>query len=109
MTLTGGDGEAAGRWFGLGPLSVSPPHQGEGIGAALMRAALELLASEHGAAGAVLLGDPAYYGRFGFQAREGLVMEGLPEESARYFQALRLDGESAYPRAVVSYHPAFGV
>jgi putative acetyltransferase len=108
VTLTGGDGEAAGRWFGLGPLSVSPPHQGEGIGAALMRAALELLASEHGAVGAVLLGEPAYYDRFGFRAREGLVMEGLPEDSARYFQALRLDGGAAYPQAVVSYHPAFG-
>lgn len=114
VTLTGQDGsdgsggEVPGRWFGLGPLSVSPAHQGEGIGAALIRAALEFLDTEEGAAGAVLLGEPAYYRRFGFGAREGLVMEGLPEEHSDYFQALRLDGESTYPRAVVSYHPAFG-
>ncbi|MEJ6550407.1 N-acetyltransferase [Corynebacterium sp. USCH3] len=109
VTLSGDDAaEGAGRWFGLGPLSVSPAHQGEGIGAALMRAALELLDTEHGAAGAVLLGDPTYYDRFGFEARDGLTMEGLPDDHAAYFQALRLDGESSYPRAVVSYHPAFG-
>ena len=107
-TSGGVAGEDAGRWFGIGPLSVSPAHQGEGIGAALMRSALEFLDTTKDATGAVLLGDPTYYDRFGFAAREGLVMEGLPQESAPYFQALRLDGETSYPRAVVSYHPAFG-
>lgn len=108
VTLTATDGEVSGRWFGLGPLSVSPAHQGEGIGAALMRSALEILDTTEDATGVVLLGDPTYYDRFGFAAREGLVMEGLPQESAAYFQALRLDGESSYPQAVVTYHPAFG-
>lgn len=105
------DGDSTGdsRWFGLGPLSVSPAHQGEGIGAALMRAALEALDEVEGAAGAVLLGDPSYYDRFGFAAREGLVMDGLPDKYAEHFQALRLDGGSGYPHAVVRYHPAFGV
>lgn len=112
VTLSGGDGGddgASGRWYGLGPLSVSPSHQGEGIGAALMRAALEALDHEENATGAVLLGDPGYYDRFGFSAREGFTMEGLPEEHAESFQALRLDGGTTYPRAVVSYHPGFGV
>lgn len=116
-----GDGDASAdeeRWYGLGPMSVSPAHQGEGIGAALMRATLDALGEldhpdhpggERGATGAVLLGDPSYYGRFGFAARDGFTMEGLPEEDAAAFQALRLDGGSTYPQATVTYHPAFGV
>jgi len=32
------DGSAG--WFGLGPISVDPPHQGQGVGASLMQAAL---------------------------------------------------------------------
>lgn len=67
-------GYALGSWgrlsgqpvIGVGPLAVSPAHQDQGIGTALMeeivgradRARLPLL---------VLLGDPAYYGRFGFE------------------------------------------
>lgn len=101
---TGEDG-----WFGLGPLSVSPAHQGEGIGSALMKAALEALYEVEDATGAVLLGDPSYYDRFGFAARDGLAMDGLPEKYAEHFQALRLDGGTGYPHAVVRYHPAFGV
>src|SRR4051812_15289727 len=53
--------------LGLGPLSVVPHRQRTGIGAALMHAVL-------GAADALdeplvgLVGDPAFYGRFGFVA-----------------------------------------
>lgn len=52
--------------LGLGPLGVVPAHQGCGVGTALMHAVL-------GAADALdeplvaLLGDPRYYGRFGFR------------------------------------------
>jgi putative acetyltransferase len=52
-------------WFGLGPVSVQPGRQREGIGSALIRAGLEQL-RQAGAAGCVVLGDPAYYGRFGY-------------------------------------------
>jgi predicted N-acetyltransferase YhbS len=61
----------------LGPLAVDPGHEGKGIGGALMRAAL---AEAHGRGhGAVLLvGDAAYYERFGFLAEKAqhLVMPG---------------------------------
>lgn len=93
--------EGSRGWFGLGPVSVTPGRQGQGIGAALVQAALQRL-RERGAAGCVVLGDPAYYGRFGFRAHDGLV---LPDVPPRYFQALAFGG--AIPAATVAYHRAF--
>lgn len=90
-------------WFGLGPLSVAPEHQRRGIGTALVRAALEQLRTR-GAAGCVLLGDPAYYGRFGFGPAAPLVLPGAPAE---FFQALAFSG--ARPAGIVHYSPAFYV
>jgi len=97
--VTLSDGSA--HWFGLGPISVLPAHQRRGVGSALMQAALAAL-QRHGAKGCVLLGDPGYYGRFGFRATPELVLPGVPPE---YFQALCLD--STLPHGVVTYHPAF--
>jgi putative acetyltransferase len=88
-------------WCGLGPLSVLPEYQRRGVGARLVREALRTL-RENGAAGCVVLGDPAYYGRFGFLADPALVFPGVPPE---YFQALSFG--SSRPRGVVSYHAAF--
>ncbi len=88
-------------WFGLGPISVLPGWQGQGVGAALMHAALDALRVQ-GAQGCVLLGEPAYYGRFGFRAEPGLVLPGIPPE---YFQALRLRPPMA--QGEVQYSPAF--
>lgn len=90
-------------WFGLGPISVLPAHQRRGVGSALMRAALHLLQSQ-GAAGCVVLGEPGYYGRFGFRANSKLVLPGVPPA---YFQALHWTG--VVPTGEVSYHPAFTV
>ena len=93
--------DGAAGWFGLGPISVLPAFQKQGLGAALMQAALQQLA-QLGAAGCVLLGDPAYYRRFGFECHAGLVLQGVPPE---YFMALAFKG--AVPCGAVSYHPAF--
>lgn len=89
-------------WFGLGPVSVRPDRQGRGIGAALIRAGLAELRAG-GAAGVVLLGEPAYYARFGFAAQAGLVLPGVPPA---YFLALSFGG--AVPQGSVAYHTAFG-
>lgn len=88
-------------WYGLGPISVRPDRQGKGIGSALMRAALQQL-RQQGVAGCVVLGDPAYYGRFGFKAHPGLELPDVPPE---YFQALSFTGE--LPVGVVKYAAAF--
>ena len=67
----------------LGPLAVAPERQGHGIGAALMRRALAE-AARRGHRAVLLVGDAAYYGRFGFTAERtgGLWLPG-PYEAAR--------------------------
>jgi putative acetyltransferase len=66
-------------WYGLGPISVDPARQGEGIGGRLIGEGLQRLKAL-GAAGCVLLGDPAYYSRFGFVADPKLTLDGVPPE-----------------------------
>ena len=63
-------------WFGVGPLSVAPARQRQGIGSALLRAGLEQLEAM-GARGCLLVGDPAYYRRFGFASDGRLTLAEL--------------------------------
>ena len=96
------DGRDAG-WFGLGPLAVRPDRQRRGIGQRLVQAGLDRLRGQ-GARGVVVLGEPAYYRRFGFRADPGLRLPGLPPD---YFMALCLAAPA--PTGTVAYHPAFAV
>ena len=89
-------------WFGLGPISVLPAHQGRGIGSSLVREALDRL-RERGGAGCVLVGEPAYYHRFGFRVVQHLILPGMPPE---YFQALSFG--APLPGGTVAFHEAFG-
>ena len=50
----------------VGPVAVAPDRQGQGIGHRLMHAALD--AVQPADAPMVMIGDPEYYGRFGFTA-----------------------------------------
>ncbi len=93
--------DGASGWFGLGPVSVVPEHQRRGVGSSLVRAALGIL-REDGAAGCVVLGEPGYYGRFGFRAHPEMILSGVPPE---YFQAVAF--ESVRPHGTISYHEAF--
>ena len=94
------DGDECG-WYGLGPLAVLPEWRRRGIGAALVDAGLERL-RRIDAAGCVVLGEPAYYARFGFATDPELRYPGPPPE---YFQRLSLDGVA--PGGLVEYSPAF--
>ncbi|MFT4038892.1 MAG: N-acetyltransferase, partial [Thermomicrobiales bacterium] len=78
-----------GIWYGLGPVSVMPGRQRQGIGSALIREGLAQLRAR-GAGGCLLLGDPAYYGRFGFAADPALRYGAV---DPRYFQMLRFSGD----------------
>lgn len=93
----------AGDWYGLGPVSVWPDLQLTGIGQGLIREGLRRLQAM-GAGGCVLLGDPAYYSRFGFENDPHLRHAGAP---AWAFQCLTLNGDR--PRGEVSFHPGFDV
>ena len=97
--VTVSDGSA--NWYGLGPISVDPARQGEGIGGKLIGEGLERLKAL-GATGCVLLGDPAYYSRFGFTPDTRLTLDGVPPE---YF--MRVAFSPVYGAGSVSYHPGF--
>jgi putative acetyltransferase len=88
-------------WYGLGPVSVLPTHQRQGIGSALIREGLERLKAIR-ARGCCLVGHPGYYTRFGFEHAPGLVPEGVPPE---VFFALSFDGH--VPRGTVAFHEGF--
>jgi putative acetyltransferase len=92
---------AEGDWFGLGPISVTPERQGQGIGQVLIREGLERLKAL-GAWGCVVLGAPGYYGRFGFES-DPMLRYG--EAPAAYFQRLVFVGPA--PSGQVRFHPAF--
>ena len=88
-------------WYGLGPVSVLPAHQHKGIGRALMEHGIAKLRGL-GAKGCVLVGDPAFYTRFGFANAPELVLDGVPQE---FFLSLSLGIPSA--RGKVKFHAAF--
>lgn len=88
-------------WSLIGPLAVLPSRHRQGIGTALMAEALRRLRAT--SRGAVLVGDPAYYGRLGFRAFPGLGLTGCPPEVV---QALPFDGTE--PHGELIPHPAFG-
>lgn len=95
------ESEACG-WFQMAPVSVTPELQHKGIGSALIRAGIEQLQSA-GASGVAVVGNPAYYERFGFA-----VIDGLAPDSAHdlpYFRAQVLAG--AIPQGTLRYAPAF--
>lgn len=96
------DGQTS-KWYGLGPVAVSPDRQRKGIGSALIREGIRQL-TESGAAGVVLVGDPNYYIRFGFVPRPELTLDGVP---AQYFLCLPIAG--SVPTGKAAFHEAFEV
>ena len=90
------------QWYGLGPLSVTPARHGQGIGSTLVREGLERI-KHSGANGCVVLGNPAYYQRFGFKTNPGLRCDGAPEA---HFTALSFCGEEL-PTGVAEFHESF--
>jgi putative acetyltransferase len=89
-------------WGLIGPLAVLPLRHRQGIGTALMTVALRRLRAI--SPGAALVGDPAYYGRFGFRAFPELGIAGFPSEVV---QALPFGDME--PRGELIHHPAFGL
>jgi putative acetyltransferase len=88
-------------WYGLGPVSVLPEYQRQGIGKALINAGLSRL-RDLKAQGCCLVGHPEYYRKFGFANMPELVLEGVPQG---FFFALHFDGP--VPRGNVAFHEAF--
>jgi putative acetyltransferase len=89
------------NWYGLGPVSVLPAYQRQGVGKALIREGLSRLKAMN-AQGCCLVGHPDYYRKFGFANTSGLVLEGVPQE---VFFALSFDGQP--PQGTVAFHEGF--
>ena len=86
----------------LAPLGVLPSHQRQGLGSALVRTAFARLVDD-GIGQVFVLGDPAYYGRFGFTAeRQVMPPYPIPAEWAEAWQSLVLPGGVPLPAGPLS-------
>jgi putative acetyltransferase len=93
--------DASTDWYGLGPVSVLPAYQKQGIGKALINEGLSLL-EEIGGQGCALVGDPNYYKRFGFKNYPELIHEGIPQEVF-----LILPFTEKIPKGIIVFHEGF--
>ncbi len=89
------------NWYGLGPVSVMPDYQKQGIGTKLVNEGISLIKAL-GAAGCALVGDPNFCERLGFRSPDGLKHEGLPQENF-----LVLPFSNRIPTGIVYFHQAF--
>lgn len=84
------------NWYALGPVSVRPDMQRQGIGFRLVQRGIADMRAG-GARGLVVLGDPAFYGRFGFETDAGLAFPTAPTD-----HILRLVFDGPSPAGIVT-------
>lgn len=90
----------------LGPISVRPDVQRQGVGASLMSAVIAT-AERRGDPVIVLLGDPDYYGFFGFLPASSLGIGSPGPWGEAYFQAKPLRSWRDELAGPFAYAPAF--
>ena len=101
------NGGSSMRVVGLAPVGVLPEYQGQGVGSHLIRAGLEAC-READYDAVVVLGEPSYYCRFGFERASA---HGLGNEYGvdDYFMVVELrSGALAGSGDTVRYRPEFG-
>ncbi|MFJ4187950.1 GNAT family N-acetyltransferase [Kitasatospora sp. NPDC089509] len=101
-----GGGGGGGDALALAPVAVAPEWQRRGVGELVVRAALSA-AEEAGEKLVVVLGDPDYYGRFGFTPAGRHEVTGPFEVPEAYFQALPLAAYDGGPRGLCRYPEPF--
>ena len=89
----------------LAPISVLPPHQGRGIGSALIREVMDR-ADVLEEPFTVVLGSPPFYARFGFEPALRLGISGPYDAAGDAFQVRPRPGAAITPGRIV-YPPAF--
>lgn len=91
----------------LAPVAVLPGHQGKGVGAGLIRHCI-LRAEDMGFGALIVLGDPAYYGRFGFEDAEDHAIHPPFAAPPGALQVLKLRPDGLVGVwGTVQYDPAF--
>lgn len=95
---------AGGQATALAPVTVRPDRQRQGIGEALVREGLRRL-GEAGEDLVLVLGDPAYYGRFGFAAEAARSLKTPYDGPCQ--QALALTDRGRRIAGAAAYAPAF--
>lgn len=100
-------GESARRVpvLALAPIGVLPPHQGRGIGSALMREAMDRADTLEEPC-TVVLGSPPFYDRFGFEPAFQLGLTGPYDAAGDAFRVRPRPGADITPGRIV-YPPAF--
>ncbi|WP_304582113.1 GNAT family N-acetyltransferase [uncultured Alistipes sp.] len=96
------------RSLALAPLAVSLEYRSKGIGAALVTEG-HRIARKLGYAYSVVLGDPAYYARFGYRPACEFGIRAPFDVCDAYFMALRLRSDAPLPDGTVRYDAAFGI
>jgi putative acetyltransferase len=92
------------RALGLAPVAVAPDRQGKGIGSELIRWGLTQ-AKRDGWEGVFVLGDPKFYGKFGFSVE---LASGFQSPYAgQHFMAFALNGSLPVTTGKVEYAAAF--
>jgi putative acetyltransferase len=104
--LIGADGRLVRRIWMVGPVAVLPDRQRQGVGSALMNAAIAL-ATERGEPLLVLLGHASYYPRFGFVPARSIGIEAPRPWRDANWMALRLPAWDPALRGVAHFPPAF--
>ena len=89
----------------LAPLAVLPPHQGRGIGSALMREALGM-ADQRDETLIAVLGAPSFYERFGFAPAADLGVRSPYDDAGDAYQVRPIGDRVVEPGSVV-YPPMF--
>ncbi|MGE3230998.1 MAG: GNAT family N-acetyltransferase [Hyphomicrobium sp.] len=93
------------RALGLGPVAIAPNRQRRGIASDLIRSGLDLARAE-GWDAVFVLGDPAFYARFGFST--DAASRFACKYAGPHFMALALDGRDLrQATGTVVYAPAF--
>lgn len=90
----------------LAPVAVAPEWQQRGAGSALVRTGIAR-ASQRRERLILVLGDPRYYGRFGFVAATTMGIHGPYDDAGPAFQALGLPGAGPVPSGLAIYPDLF--
>ncbi len=95
------------RAVALAPMAVHPDQQGKGIGSALVRRSLDLLAA-HGVEAVLVVGHTGFYPRFGFSAALTRQIAG-PFQGLEAFMGLELRAGALSGQGICRYPAAFGL